>query len=267
MATPLALQLYTVRQALTADRAAAIARVAAMGFKAVEPYAIGSPDKDPAERLADARTLRRLCDEHGLTVCGVHGFVGADSAADAVYEELDALGTNRLIASSPGAVPGVNRDALATRDGVKKLADGLNAGAARAAEHGISVGYHNHDFEWRPVEDGTPAYDVLVESLEPSVFLELDIYWAYTGGQDPATVVRKYADRVQLLHVKDGPGVRGELQTAIGTGRVDNVAACRAGTNVAWHIAELDDTAGDPFEVARDGAAWLVEQGVSRWEN
>lgn len=265
MATPLALQLYTVRQALSENRPAAIARAAEMGFRAVEAFGIGVPNKEPADRLADARELRNLLDEHGLTVAAVHGYVTSDDSADAVYAELSTLGTNRLIAAVPSLVAGMDNEVLKSSDGVKRLAEGLNAGAERAAAHGVEIGYHNHDFEWAPLPDGTPAYDALVAQLDPRVFLEVDIYWAHTGGQNPAAVIGAYADRVRFLHVKDGPGVRGELQTRVGSGAVDNIAAIAAGPNVEWHVAELDDTAGDPFEVARDGAAWLVEQGQSRW--
>jgi hypothetical protein len=82
MATPLALQLYTVRQALSENRPAAIARTAEMGFRAVEAFGIGVPSKDPAERLADARPAvaralhHRVRPDHLTTV-----FAGQDAAA------------------------------------------------------------------------------------------------------------------------------------------------------------------------------------------
>jgi sugar phosphate isomerase/epimerase len=269
MATPLALQLYTVRNALAEDRAAALARAAEKGFQAVEAYGIGDPRRDAADRLADAREFRAQLDDNGLKVIAVHGFVSAGDDAEAVFDELEILGTDRLIAPVPGAVAGaaggLGADVLATADGVKRLAEGLNAAAERAQARGILIGYHNHDFEWKPVDDGTPAYDVLVGNLDPRVFLEVDVYWAHTAGQDPARVITSYADRVYTLHVKDGPGVRGQLQTAVGEGSVDNAAAIRAGTNVAYHVVELDEAAGDPFDVAQAGAEWLVRNGYSTW--
>ena len=269
MATPLALQLYTVRDALAKDRAAALARAAEQGFKAVEAFGVGGPSSAAAERLADAREFRSQLDANGLKVIAVHGSVTAGDDADAVFDELEVLGTNRLIAPVPGAVAGIGggmgNESLATTEGVKLLAEGLNAAAARAEARGVRVGYHNHDFEWQPVEDGTPAYDVLVRNLHPSVFLEVDIYWAQTAGQSPSDVVRTYADRVYTLHVKDGPAVRGQLQTAVGGGSVDNPGAIAAGTNVGYHIIELDEAAGDPFDVSKAGAEWLIENGYSSW--
>jgi sugar phosphate isomerase/epimerase len=269
MATPLALQLYTVRNAFAADRGAALARAAEQGFRAVEAFGIGSPQRDAAERLADAREFRAQLDANGLKVIAVHGSVSAADDAEAVYDELEVLGTDRLIAAVPGAVAGVGggmgNEALATADGVKLLAEGLNAAAEKASARGIRIGYHNHDFEWKPVENGTPAYDVLVGNLDPRVFLEVDVYWAKTAGQDPAQVISSYVDRVFTLHVKDGPAVRGELQTSVGQGVVDNPAAIAAGVNVGYHIIELDEAPGDPFDVSRAGAEWLIEHGYSTW--
>ncbi len=269
MATPLALQLYTVRDALAKDRAAALARAAEQGFQAVEAFGIGGPQSEAAQRLADVREFRSQLDDNGLKVVAVHGSVSAGDDADAVYDELEVLGTNRLIAAVPGAVAGIGggmgNESLATTEGVKLLAEGLNAAAARAEARGVRVGYHNHDFEWQPVEDGTPAYDVLVRNLDPRVFLEVDIYWAHTAGKNPAEVIASYVDRVYTLHVKDGPGVRGQLQTPVGEGAVDNAGAIAAGTNVGYHVIELDEAAGDPFDVAKAGAEWLVERGYSTW--
>lgn len=272
MATPLALQLYTVRKAVAADRAQALARTAELGFTAVEPYGIGKPDASPADRLADAREFRSQLDANGLRVTSVHGSFPTDDGLDAVLDEIATLGTDRLIAPVPGAaaVPGVGggREALASADNVARFAEGLGRAAERAATRGVTIGYHNHDFEWAPLADAgqRPAYEVLVDRLDPRVFLELDIYWAHAAGQNPADLVARYADRVQLLHVKDGPGVRGELQTAVGEGVVDNGAAIEAGRDVAWHILELDEAAGDPFDVAKAGGVWLEQRGYSRWQ-
>src|SRR5690606_10624314 len=104
MATPLALQLYTVRNALAEDRAAALARAAEKGFRAVEAFGIGDPQRDVSERLADAREFRAQLDAAGLRVIAAHGSVPEGDDAEAVFDELEILGTDRLIAPAPGAV-------------------------------------------------------------------------------------------------------------------------------------------------------------------
>jgi sugar phosphate isomerase/epimerase len=191
--------------------------------------------------------------------------VSSDDSAEEIYDELEVIGTDRLIAPVPGAVKGFSHDALSTRDGVNRIAEALSNAAEKAKSRGIKIGYHNHDFEWQPVEDGTPAYDLLARNLSEDVFLELDIYWAATAGQKPAEVAAQYANRIHLLHVKDGPAKRGELQTTIGQGSVDNVGAIAAASAVEWHVVELDESAGDPFDDSATGGQWLVDNGHSTW--
>ncbi|RNG19290.1 sugar phosphate isomerase/epimerase, partial [Streptomyces botrytidirepellens] len=62
------------------------------------------------------------------------------------------------------------------------------------------------------------------------------------------------------------PARRGEPQTPLGTGDVDAPAAVRAaGPGLRWHVAEIDITDHDPFELLAGNAAQLAESGLSRW--
>jgi sugar phosphate isomerase/epimerase len=264
VALPLAVQLYTFRNAIGADRAAALARTAEQGFRSVEPFGIGgfSPD-DAADRLANAKALRALYDQNGLSVVATHA-VWSPAAFASVLDEVKTIGTDRVIAPAPGCIEG-HGDAMKSADGVKAFAGALNEAAAAAEGTGIQVGYHNHEFEWAKLPDGSYPYDLLVANLDSRVFLEVDVYWAATGLQNPAEVIDKYKERVQLLHIKDGPAVRGELQVQVGQGSVDNVAAIHAGPRVSHAIIELDECAGDPFDVAKAGGEWLVAQGEANW--
>ena len=70
---------------------------------------------------------------------------------------------------------------------------------------GLRVGYHNHDAELSSIIDGRPALEVFADLLDPTVALEVDLYWAAAGGQNPAELVGRLGDRVQAVHVKDGP--------------------------------------------------------------
>lgn len=263
MATPLAVQLYTFRTAIAEDRPAALARTKQAGFSAVEPFGVGGFGDDAADRLDKVKDLRSQLDANGLTAIATHG-VWSLSTLGSVLDEIAVLGTDRLIAPAPGCIEG-HGDAMKSADGVKRFADALNASAEQAAAAKVQIGYHNHAFEWVELDDGSTAYDLLVDRLDPRVFLEVDIYWAATAGQDPATVIGRYDDRVRLLHVKDGPAVKDELQVPIGGGSVDNIAAIRSGGGVEYAIVELDDCAGDPFDAAKTGAEWLVAQGMARW--
>ena len=94
----------------------------------------------------------------------------------------------------------------ATAIDVDRFASELGVHARRLARDGITLGYHNHDFEFTAL-DGTTVWDVLLAGLPPEVELELDVFWAAVGGRDPVTEIGAIADRVRLLHMKDrAPG-------------------------------------------------------------
>ena len=81
----------------------------------------------------------------------------------------------------------------------------LNQAAVKAADHGLRLGYHNHDFELSSIVGGRPGLEVLADALDPAVILEVDTYWAAVGGQDVPALLGRLGDRVRYLHVKDGP--------------------------------------------------------------
>ena len=67
-----------------------------------------------------------------------------------------------------------------TADDVRRFARRARRLRRRLAERGIRLGYHNHAFEFAPL-DGTTVWDVLLAELPPEVELELDVYWAAVG--------------------------------------------------------------------------------------
>lgn len=262
---PIALQLWTVREELGADRVATLRRIAQCGFGAVEPFGLGRRGVTRAERIARAARLRRELDDEGLVVCAAHGRLPTGGELDAVLDGLEILGGHCLIVPSPGAVDGCE-SALDSADGVRGLADRLNAASDRATARDLRVGYHNHWHEWQRVHQGRPAFELLWEELDPAVVAEVDVYWAQVGGQDPAAVIEGLGARAQLLHVKDGPGDSDSPQTVLGEGVVDLDAALAVGRNVRWHVVELDDCATDKLAAAKAGGDWLIRRGWSRWK-
>lgn len=253
------LQLYTLMDVL-ADRPAALAKVAAAGVTEVEPFRLGRSDLARAARLAEARSLKADLDAAGLAVCSTHARLPDAEDPGWFFEELAVLGAPVAIASTPDALPGFTRDALVSADGVHRYADRLNALAKVAGAHGVRVGYHNHEWEWTRLDDGRYGYDVLWDALDPSVVAEVDLYWAQTAGQVPAEVVGRLGERVELVHVKDGPAVRGEPQVAAGQGAVALADALDAGrASIRVHIIEADGIAAgaDIFELVAESVAWL----------
>lgn len=262
----LSVQMYSFRDAAQADPAAAVARVAEIGFRYVEPFGIGSGGRSPAARMAEATTLRRDLDDHGLKLSSVHAAAPYGPQAEAILDELELIGARLAVISWPGEVHGFERDALATLDGTRRFAEAMNEAARNAAARGIRLGYHNHWWEWNTLENGRAAYDTLLELLDPAVFLEVDTYWARTAGQDPAELLRRLGDRALALHLKDGPATPEADQVPLGGGVVDYRAAILAAPSARWHVLEMDRTAGDVFAEVGASARRLVGEGLSTWE-
>jgi sugar phosphate isomerase/epimerase len=122
----------------------------------------------------------------------------------------------------------------------------LNRLAERTAEHGLRLGYHNHWWEIEPRFGDLHAIEVLASLLDPAVFLEVDTYWAAVGGAQVPELLRRLGDRVQALHVKDGPGTKDAPNVAVGDGTMP-VGEILAAAPDAWRIIEFDACAGDLF--------------------
>ena len=231
----IALQLYTVRDLASVDLAGTLRAVAAAGYRAVE--LAGLPETPPGE-------LARLLDASGLRVVAAHESVDRlRNDAGAVAGRLAEVECELVI------VPWLPEEDRRTADDVRRFAAELGAFARRFEEHGIRLGYHNHAFEFAPL-DATSVWDVLLAELPPEVEIELDLYWAAVAGRDPVAEIRATAGRVRLLHMKDlAPGLEPHDAPA-GEGTLpfrDIVQAARA-AGVEWYIVEQDE----PREVLGD---------------
>jgi sugar phosphate isomerase/epimerase len=240
---PVALQLWTIRDAMSSDPDRALRRVKEAGFSAVELAPL-PPGLTP-ERIAEC--LAR----HGLAVVSIHGDLPTPSNIGP-WERL-ALACRCAKIIWHGWPRDPRFDSLA---GVRDLASACNEAGALARDHGLEFGMHNHWWEFEPVEGVLPIRR-LHESLHPDVFWQLDIYWARTAGVEPSEVIRELIPRIRSLHLKDGPAVHGEPMTALGRGAVDLPRILRALTTPADWVIELDECATDPLDAAREGLAYL----------
>lgn len=238
--TSLGVQLYSVREAMASDRDATLRRIAGLGYQAVEPY-------DP---LTDPTGFRALADELGLNLWSTHAPVLGE-LRDAVLDAAGMLGLDTVI------VPAIEPARFADRAGVEASAAALNDTAARAADRGIRLGYHNHYWELESVIDGRPALEILDEALNPEILLEVDVYWAHVGGADAAALLRRLGDRVRFLHVKDGPGTHRDPMTAVGAGTLP-IPDILAAAPDARRIVELDACATDIFDALADSHRYLT---------
>lgn len=227
----ISIQLYTIRSLTADDFEGALKQVADAGYEAVE-FA-GYQGKTPRE-------LKDLLDRYGLRTSSAHvPLSDFQTRLDGVVEDLTTLGAEWAIV--PWIAP-EDRSA-ASLEAIASQFDGF---ANRLAEANIKFGYHNHDFEFNTLtEDGSTVFDKMVSVTTPGlVSFELDAFWAAVGGYDPAAVIRANADRIKLVHLKDG--VRSDLRPGadvpFGQGDLDwdDILDAARAAGVEWYVTEQD---------------------------
>ena len=119
---------------------------------------------------------------------------------------------------------------------------------------GMSLSYHNHNFEMKKYDDVTALDLIMKHTHKNNLSLELDVAWAARGGQDPASIIARYSGRVQAIHAKDNAaiGIRDDEMnfTPAGEGLLDWRSIISAGrsSGVEWYIVE-HDAPKDPWTI------------------
>jgi sugar phosphate isomerase/epimerase len=260
--------LNTFRTEAVEDLPSVVARVAAMGYEGIEPSLFHGLPVNPAfqgwaEELPplDAGCLKVLLDDHGLAVPSAHGLLPGPDDVEAILDQHAALGNELLVLTAPFLLDGFAFDTFEHVDAIDRLANRFGVAAGLAAERGMRVGFHNHQWEWGTEREGVPGYERFFALVDPAVFAEVDVYWAQVAGRDPAHVIADLGERALLLHVKDGPVEPLPVpQTALGDGKVDVRGVLGAGDHVRWHIVEIDRCEGDVFDLAERSLRYLQAQ-------
>ena len=244
----IALQLYTVRELAADDLAGTLRGVAAAGYRAVE--LAGLPETAPGE-------LARLLNEAGLQVVAAHeGIELLRGDTSGVADRLAEVGCRRVI------VPWMPEEDRRTADDVRRFAAELGGFAAALAERGVRLGYHNHAFEFEPL-DGTTVWDVMLAALPPEVELELDVYWAAVGGRDPVAEIHANPERIRLLHMKDmAAGIEPhDAPAGDGTLPFPGIVEAARSTGVEWFVVEQDEPDDELRDIER---AFSYLDGLAR---
>ena len=250
MKKPISIQLYTLRNRAAQDFPGVLKDVADAGYKGVE-FA-GLHGKTAAE-------VRAKVDDLGLVASSAHSGLPNKDNVNEIVDTAKTLGYEFVIS-------GFGPDDFKTLDKIKAGAEKFQAGAELLKPHGLQLGYHNHFWEFDLVE-GRYGYCWFFENC-PSVFSQLDVYWACNFGKvDVPMVVKACKPYIKLLHIKDGPLVQGQPHTAVGQGKMNMPAVIKAASkDVAWLIVELDDCATDMTQAVRDSYTYLKKNrlGVGR---
>ena len=184
----LGMQLYTVRDAMAKDFDGTLAKVAALGYKEVE-FA-GYFDKTPQQ-------VRASLDKHGLTSPSTH--IPYDQLGDAFPKIVEA---STIIGHQFIVNPWIDESIRNQPGAWKRAAETFNKAGAVSQKAGIQFAYHNHHFEFVPVEGQRPL-ELILKTCDPKlVKIELDLCWTAAAGQDPVAWFEKYPGRFPMVHVK-----------------------------------------------------------------
>jgi sugar phosphate isomerase/epimerase len=242
---PIGIQLYTVRRELAKDVEGTLAKLAAIGYQEVE-FA-GYPE-------GTAKSLRAILDR--LHLRAPSGHVGTQALRTDWARTLEQAAT---VGQQYVVVAFIPQEERRTADDWKRMAAAFNRAGEAAKAAGLQFCYHNHDFEFAPLEGAVP-YDLLLSGTDPGlVRLELDLYWITKGGRDPLVYFAKWPGRFPLVHVKDMDATPNKFFADVGKGTIDfRRIFRRAGqAGIRHYFYEQDETPGSPFESAKASYQYL----------
>ena len=264
----LGVQLYTVRGKLGPQADATLKAIAEIGYKELE---LGR---------ADLPQLAPIAKAYGLQPVSMHiepPLVTGDWTAWSFIKRPEGYSLERALDEARGH--GVRYAVVAylmpsERGGglpfYETLANALNRAGEVGRKAGVTIGYHNHGFEFEPLPDGRRPLDVLMQRTDPSlVRLELDVFWVGITGANPVDLLGQYKGRVALVHLKDkardAAAVTDERKVApttfkeVGSGGLDFPAILKAAeaAGVQHYFVEQDHTPGDPLASLRQSYEYL----------
>lgn len=224
----------------------AIEDISALGFRGIQLRA------NAVKEFVGPTELRDLLERHELKMVALSsGDVRLDPSVEA--EEIAKHTANARFLHDLGGlylqvIDERPKNRPITTADYARLGRLLTEIGKRAADLGISLGYHNHmgSLGERPEE-----VDQILEAADPRYAkLELDVAHYFQGGGNPSKAIEKYGDRLLFLHIKDvealpesANGKHPYRFVELGRGRVDLPSVFDALHRVnfrGWAIVELD---------------------------
>jgi len=206
-------QLYSVRGAMQKEGVeATLARIAGIGYREVE-FA-GYFGRSAAQ-------IRDTLKSNGLTSPSVHVPLQQLTSPDfPTYVDNAAIIGHKWINLAWLAPPD-----RGSADKYNAHADVLLAAQKVASAAGLTVGYHNHEFEFDPLgstNGSTNGYEILLDRTRGSgIQFEMDLYWMSVAGKDPVSYWTRFPGQFPMVHVKDSAGLPTNEMRPVGSGIID----------------------------------------------
>jgi len=254
----LGLQLYSLRAQTKESTTGALDLAKSYEVKEVELAATGS--------LTPVQFSAELKSRGFAPVSGHFGYQLFEKDIAAVIRDAKTLGLKYVIVPFPP----VSKDKPFSEETVRTMVAKFNEWGAACKKEGLMFGYHPHGLEFKPsaAGNGETMFDVLVrETKADLVTYEMDVYWVYITGQDPAKLLAKYPDRWSLLHIKDmlkdfprGTHTGGSPATAkvaVGVGQINWREVLVAAQKIGVKHYFLEDETTDPLRSIPESLKYL----------
>lgn len=254
------LALYTLRDAMGKDPKGTLQTVADDGYAYIE--AAGYSDgkfygMEPAEFKSFLETVN-------LSPKSTHmGGVNLENADQQIADAKAAGFEYFVIPVPPMGMFRADANGMGMSGTPAELASIIDTIGEKCTAAGLKLLYHNHDFEFKPMADGTVIFDYLLENCDPeNVNFQMDLFWVTKAGADPIAYFDKYPGRFKAWHVKD-MNAEGKF-APVGTGSIDfkKILAEKSKSGMEFYFVEQDNTFDlDPMEAIKISHAGLEEIG------
>lgn len=240
-------QLYTVRNEIFKDPKSTLAKIASIGYKSVETFGYGNGKWFGLNAQAFGEELKK----NGLVSPSGHTSPGSmflkegwESGWQKTVEDAKVIGQEYVV------IPYLEEPHRKSLDNFRKIAQGLNKAAETAKAAGLKLAYHNHDFEFDPLE-GSSGFEILITETDPKlVNFELDLYWVAKAGKKPLELFKQHAGRFPMWHVKDMDNTEKKFFTEVGNGTINfkEIFSKARQSGMKYFFVEQDVCPGSPLD-------------------
>lgn len=234
--TQIAAQLYTIREFAkdAKDFETSMKKLQKIGYEAVQVSGTGP---------IDYKELKKITDDTGMTICATH--IPYDRLVNELTDVIEQHKHWGCKYIGLGSMP------MELRNNGEEFVKVFNPIADQIAKSGLKFVYHNHRFEFGKT-NGKNVFEVIAEQTDPEKFgLLVDTYWVQAGGANPATFLKEYGNRIDVVHLKDMQIIDdNQTMAEVGEGNMEWTSilnACKE-INVEWYAIEQDVCYRDPFE-------------------
>ncbi|WP_346857417.1 sugar phosphate isomerase/epimerase [uncultured Draconibacterium sp.] len=238
--------LNTVGAEMDADYVSTLKKLKEIGYTCIEAGYYGE-SADDYYKLLSAMGLKSIA--FGANLDQLEDDLGS------LVKIAKSLHTPYLVCYYPWNYDWEKRAELISREGAIEAAEKLNSIGKECKDAGLQLVFHNHDIEFVKFDDGSTAFDIIMENTDPEyVAAEMDVYWVTKGGSDPVKQLEKYKGRIPLLHIKDMADNEEKGFECVGEGTLDFERIVKvAKTNGVTHFIIEHDKPNNGIHCAQVG--------------